>query len=142
MQTAASAQSDPFLGTWKLNVAKSDFADGPAETSETRVFEPWETDGITYTATVVLADGTRSTHSFSAHYDGKDYKFTGSPNLDTISLKRVDANTFEFTGKKNGNVVGTGKNVVSKDGKTTTRTVTATDLQGQKIASTGVFDKL
>ncbi|MBV8730378.1 MAG: hypothetical protein JO336_11285 [Acidobacteriia bacterium] len=141
MQTTASAQSDPFLGTWNLNVTKSEFAEGPAATSETRVIEPWETDGIKYTSTMVLADGTRATLSFSAHYDGKDYKTTGSPNFDTISLKRVDANTLEFTVKKDGNVVGTGKNAVSNDGKTTTRTATATNAEGQKIASTAVFDK-
>lgn len=67
------------LGTWKLNVAKSTFDPGPPWKSETRVFEAWETDGIKYTSTGVLADGTRFTVGFSAHYDGKDYKVTGTP---------------------------------------------------------------
>jgi len=32
-----SAQTDPFLGTWKLNVKKSKFVPGPPRKSETRI---------------------------------------------------------------------------------------------------------
>ena len=65
--------------------------------SETRVYEAWETDGVKATHTRVQADGTGVTFGFSAHYDGKDYKYTGSPDYDIIALKRVDANAFSGT---------------------------------------------
>ena len=35
-----SAQTDPFLGTWKLNVKKSKFVPGPPRKSETRIVVP------------------------------------------------------------------------------------------------------
>ena len=122
MGGTALAQSDPSLGTWKLNVAKSKYNPGPPPMSETRVYEAWETDGLKATHTRVQADGTRMTLEWAAHYDGKDYKYTGSPDYDTIVLKRVDANTSEATLKKGGKVVQTAKVVVSSDGKT--RTIT------------------
>jgi hypothetical protein len=56
----ALAQTDPNLGTWKLNVAKSKYDPEPPPMSETRVFEPWESDGVKFMGIRVLADGTRT----------------------------------------------------------------------------------
>ena len=109
--------------------------------SETRVYEAWETDGVTATHTRVQADGTRVTLGFSAHYDGKDYKFMGSPDFDTVALKRVDANTTDATLKKGGKVVQRTKVVVSNNGKVRTLTTTGTDAKGQKVNNVQVYDK-
>src|ERR1700681_77158 len=87
----ALAQSNPNLGTWKLNVAKSQFDPGPPPTSQTSVIEAWETDGVKITTTVVLADGKTRAGDTSYHYDGKDYKTLGGRG--TFAAKRVDANT-------------------------------------------------
>ena len=135
---------DSNIGTWKLNVAKSIFDPGPPWKSETRVFEAWDTDGVKYTSTGVLADGTRVTGAFSAHYDGKDYTFTATPPpppFDTIALTRVDANTTAFTVKNSGKVVGTGTVVVSENGTIATRTTTTTNAKGQNEHSVAVFDR-
>jgi hypothetical protein len=137
----ASAQSDHLLGTWKLNLAKSKYDPGPPPMSVTLVRESWETDGIKEVSTVVLADGTQSTSEVSAHFDGKDYKFTTHPTLDTAALKRVNANTFKFTGKRGGKVVGTRTLVLSKDGKRTTETWTVMNAKGQTSHAVAVFDK-
>lgn len=112
-----SAQSDHLLGTWRLNLAKSKYDPGPPPMSVTLVRESWDTDGIKEVSTVVLADGTHFTTEVSAHFDGKDYKFTTHPTLDTATLKRVTANTVTFTGKRGGKVVGTRTLVVSKNGR-------------------------
>lgn len=88
---------DPVLGSWKLNLAKSKFDPGPAPIRRTDVFEPWERDGVTMRGTITLADGTHITGECSYHDDGKDYKVTGVAGLDTMALKRVDANTTEGT---------------------------------------------
>ena len=74
-------------------------------------------------------------------YDGKDYPFTGSPDADSIALRRVDANTTEATLKKMGKVSLTTKAVVSADGKTRTLTTTGTDRRGQKVNNVAVFEK-
>ncbi len=36
---SATAQSDPFVGTWRLNVAKSTYSPGPAPKSITSIYE-------------------------------------------------------------------------------------------------------
>ena len=137
----ALAQSDSSLGNWKLNLAKSKYDPGPPPMSETRVYEAWETDGVKATHTRVQVDATRVTLGFSAHYDGKDYKYTGSPDYDTVALKRVDANTIEATLKKGGKVVQTTKAVVSSNGKMRTITYTGMNAKGQKLNNVVVFDK-
>ena len=138
--TALAQSSNPHLGTWKLNLAKSRFDPGPAPSSDTRDFVVWDTDGVKHTVTTVRVDGTTSVTGYSAHYDGKDYKFTG-PTADTVSLRRVDANTLETTLKFGGRVVQMSESVVSKDGQTRTVTVTGTDAQGRKINNVMFFDK-
>jgi hypothetical protein len=137
----AFAQSDPIMGTWKLNLTKSTYDPGPPPMSDTRVYEPWDIDGVKLTANLVLADGTHVTAGFSAHYDGKDYKDAGVSDYDTITLKRVNGNTIAETVKKGGKVVGTAKHVVSKNGKMFTLTATWTNVKGQKAHRVSVYDK-
>ena len=74
-------------------------------------------------------------------YDGKDYPFTGSPDYDTVSAKRVATNTVEITQKKAGKVVGTATRNVSKDGKTLTLVMRSSNAKGELVSSTLVFDR-
>jgi hypothetical protein len=136
-----SAQaSDPRMGTWKLNVAKSKYSPGPAPQSLTVKVEP-SGQGEKVTAEFVNADGTRTTTQYTANYDGKDYPLTGSQIADTISLKRIDARTTERTDKKGDKVAQTLRRVVAQDGKTMTVTTKGTNAQGQAVNNVGVFDK-
>jgi hypothetical protein len=135
------AQGNTSVGTWKLNVAKSKYKPGPPPMSETVVIEAWESDGVKYNETIVAADGTRGTLEFSDHYDGKDYKLTGSPDFDMVAAKRIGANSVAFTLKKAGKVVETGKDVVSRNGKIRTLTVTGTNAKGRKVNIVAVFEK-
>jgi hypothetical protein len=138
--STAFAQSSPFIGTWKLNLAKSK-SPGPPALSATRVNEAWETNGVKFTQIVVQADGTSVTAQFSAHFDGTDYKGPSNPYFDTIALKRVNAHTHALTWKKGGKVVFTGKVVVSKNGRMMTETVTLTNAKGRKVNYATVWDK-
>ena len=136
-----SAQaSDPRMGTWKLNVAKSKYSPGPAPRSMTLKVEP-SSQGEKVTAEFVNADGTRTASVYTAKFDGKDYPLTGSAVADTVSLKRIDARTTDRTDKKGGKVVQTLKRVVSEDGKTMTVTVKGMTAQGQAVNNVVVFDK-
>jgi hypothetical protein len=139
-----SAQSDPFVGTWKLNVAKSKYVNAPpAPKSETRTVEV-QGNGAKISLDGVDADGSRIAYSYTTNYDGKDSPVTGvgAANAeDTVAIKRVDANTFTATTKKAGKVIRTVRGVVSKDGKVTTLTAKGTDAQGQPAIATTVWDK-
>ena len=139
-----SAQaSDPRIGTWKLNVAKSKYSPGPAPQSLTVKVEPSGQGGEKVTAEFVNADGTRTTVQYiEANFDGKDYPLTGSQfGADTVSLKRIDKWTTERTDKKGSTVIQTLKRVVSQDGKTMTVTTKGTNEQGQAMNNVAVFER-
>ena len=86
-------------------------------------------------------DGTPSSYTYTCKYDGKVCPVTGGP-FDTITLKRIDANTTSFEVRKTGGKYHmTGRAVISKDGKTRTQTSKGTDAQGKPVAQTLVFDK-
>jgi hypothetical protein len=137
----ATAQTpDPILGTWELNVAKSKFNPGPAPKSESRTYVTAGNE-IKATSKGVDANGKATTGAWVVNYDGKDRPATGLTDADTLSLKRIDAFTAEFTQKKAGKVVSTGKRVISKDGKTMTITTKGTDAKGVATTTVQVFDK-
>src|SRR5262245_902387 len=134
------AQTNPLVGTWKLNLAKSKLIPGPPPKSQTATYEAVG-QGVKVTVKGADAEGKPTEYQYTANYDGKDYPVTGNPDWDATSLKRIDANTVEFTRKRAGKVVGTATIVVSKDGKTLTLTAKGVNAKGEKYSNTGVFDK-
>ena len=90
----ASSQSDgaadlPYAGTWKLNLAKSDFV----ETTVT--YEQTASGHMQFTA---------AGQSYTFQMDGKDY-----PSLfgGTAAWKQTDATTWEIALKQNGKLINT-----------------------------------
>jgi hypothetical protein len=132
--------ADPHVGTWKANMAKSKFDPGPPLKSDTATITAQD-NGIKLVEDFVLADGKAFRIEFAAKYDGKDYPLTGYPDIDTVTLRKVDANTFDFVTKKAGKEVSTIREVFSKDGKTLTFTEKGKDSKGQAFNNTTVYDK-
>jgi hypothetical protein len=124
-----------------LNVAKSSYSPGPAPKSQTLKIEAWGDDGLTYAADGIGADDKPTHAEFQAKFDGKDYEFKGNPDADTLSYKRIDANTLEATLKRKGAAVITANVVVSPDGKTRTVTQTGKDAQNRDIKIVSVYEK-
>jgi hypothetical protein len=122
--------SSPRFGTWKLNVARSTISPESAPKLLIRTDEP-AGDGVKVTYEGIEADGSRIAYSYTARYDGQEYRPTGvgmANGWETITVKRIDDYTFEATLKRAGQVVATTKNVVSKDGKTMTTTTNGTSV--------------
>ena len=133
--------ADRQVGNWKVNLEKSKYtADHPAPKSLTVKIEEQE-GGIKLNADGEDAQGNPMHLEYSAKYDGKEYPETGQPTVDTVALRRVDADTIESTNKKNGELVSTIRSVVSADGKTRTSTWTAKNSKGVPETWTVVFDK-
>src|SRR6266478_76898 len=130
---------DVQMGTWKLNEAKSKFAAG-APKNTTVVYEA-AGDKVKVTVDGVDGAGKPTHNEWTGKYDGKDYPVTGDANSDMRSLKKIDDHTLALTVKKGGKVTGTGRIVISADGKTRTVTVKATDATGKKYTTTSVYDK-
>ena len=128
------------IGTWHLNVAKSTYSPGPAPKSQVLTIEAAGA-GEKVTSESVSATGAKTVTVYTANYDGKPYPITGSETADTVTLKRVDANTSERTDSKSGKPVQTFIRVVSKDGKTMTVTIKGTNAQGQTVNNVVVFEK-
>jgi hypothetical protein len=118
--TAVVIAADNNVGTWQLNLSKSNYSPGPAPKSQTLKIEAWGDDGVKYAADGVGADGKPTHTEFQAKYDGKDYPFKGNPDADLLSYKRIDANTLEATTTLKGKNKTAVKVVVSADGKTRT----------------------
>jgi hypothetical protein len=131
--------ADSWMGTWKLNEAKSKFPPG-APKNHTVTYEA-AGDGIKVTIDGV--DGTgKATHvEWTGKIDGKDYPSTGSSLDDARSYTKIDDHTVHVVLKKGGKEVGSAHVVMSADGKTRTVKATTTGADGKKMTSTAVYDK-
>ena len=131
--------SNPNMGTWKLNEAKSNFA--PGTPKNTTVVYATEGDRVKVTTDGTDSDGKPTHTEWTGKFDGKDYPVTGDPSVDMRSYKKIDDRTLALTNKKDGKVTATGRVAVSADGKTRTLTVTRTDSTGKSMTGTYVYDK-
>src|SRR5215813_9140861 len=134
------AQTDPIIGTWKLNLANSKYSPGPPPKSQMLTYEAVG-QGVKVTVKGADAEGKPIDFQYTANYDGKDYTVTGNPNYDAITLKRIDAYKVESTRKKGGKVVSTSTRIISKDGRTLTITTKGVNAKGEKIGSATVYEK-
>jgi hypothetical protein len=134
------AQSNPWLGMWKLNLAKSTYAPGQAPKSQTYNFQGAGAN-LTNTIEGVTAAGN-STKQVAMHiYDGQPHPVTGSPDVDSRSYTRVDANTVVSASMKSGKLVQVATIVLSQDGRTLTTTVKGMNASGEQVSTIAVHDK-
>jgi hypothetical protein len=141
LATAVMAADDPFIGTWKLNLAKSSL---PSSISiESSVCKAEALDGgIKVTYDSLLINGKTHHEQLAAKYDGKDYpNTTDSLVVGLIVVKRIDANNLQFVQKKDGKEVLREQIRISKDGKVQTDTMKGTDAQGHDFTLIWVYDK-
>ena len=141
VSTGLRAQQDPFVGTWKLNLAKSKFDPGPPPRSITVTWGAVGASGMKVTVDNVFPPDIKSHEESTAKFDGKDYPVTGSLTFDSVARKQIDSHTRVTINKKAGNVIRMLRGVVSTDGKTFTSTGIAIDAQGKAQNNVAVFDK-
>jgi hypothetical protein len=143
--------SSSLAGTWRLNVAKSKWSPGPGNTSNTTRYDVTQT-GIKATTDSVNAQGHKLHTEFACSFDGKDcpdqlITVDGKPSSDfnvaatTLSWKRIDDYTYEYTTKIKGQTLTTTRIVVAKDGKMQTRTTTGKNAQGRTVNNVVVWEK-
>jgi hypothetical protein len=127
------AQTDPLLGFWQLNLAKSKFSPAPPYKSMTAY---WQGEGQNRKLTLVGIDAAGNPLAL-LHLelidDGKPHPVTGSRFVDAITGTRVDANTTNISYLKEGKVVQNGTVVTSTDGRTYTVTLMGTLTGGQQF---------
>lgn len=136
--TVLAQSSDPLVGSWKLNIAKSKGTSFKSGSTKIELAG----DGVKFTVDLVGADGTENHWAFTANYDGKDNPVTGnSPYGDVVALTRIDAKTTRITNKQGGKVTSTQTIVVAGDGKTRTTTTKGTNAKGQPVDAMSFYEK-
>ena len=136
------AQTSPFLGTWKLNVAKSRYEGTAAPKSMTRTVTA-EGGGMKYSFEGVAADGSKLSYSFTSKLDGSDAAVSGSGmpgGADTVALTKVSDHMITGISKKGGKEIAKTSADLSADGKTV-RVKTTGKVDGKELKAEAVYEK-
>jgi hypothetical protein len=133
------AQNNPFVGTWKLNLAKSkDTGAFPKEETLT-VQLVGEQRRVTINGTAT--NGLPISFKYEVPEKGGAGKVLAGGPYDAVSGKRIDDNTREVSYMKGGKEVLQLRTAVSKDGNTMRLTVEGKDAQGKPFSGIAVFEK-
>jgi hypothetical protein len=136
----AAFASENWVGSWKLNAAKSPFTSEAVTRAQTLKFEATSA-GIKLTAEGTDLQGKPMQSEYTSNYDGKDVAWTGNPSADVACPKRIDDNGYENVWKMGGERTMTAQVLVSNDSKTLTVTQTPTGAHGAAASSVAVYDR-
>ena len=139
---ARTQSTDPWMGTWKVNLAKSTYKPGPKPTVAGTVKMDPMAGGFKTTIDATNPVGQPTHTETVGKFDGKDNPVTGAatPNT-TAAYKRINGRTFEVTGKVDGKPTVTTRVVVSADGKSLTATQTGKNDRGENVNNVIVAEK-
>lgn len=138
----AQTQADPWMGTWKVNLARSTYKPGPTPTvGATIKMEPMAS-GFKTTIDATNPQGQPTHTETVGKFDGKDNLVTGAPVPGTTAAyKRINGRTFEVQGQVDGKPTITTRVTVSSDGKTLSATQTGKNAQGENVNNVIVAEK-
>ena len=110
------ASADPLAGKWVLNVGRTHYGGGAEpRKQETFTCEP-KKQLLRCTVKSDRLDGKRFVGTFAAAYDGTPYATTGIPDVDRVSLQRVDDHVADATFTYKGRPVFGYRAIKSDDG--------------------------
>ena len=136
-----AADVNAFVGSWKLNVAKSKYHPGPAPKSLTRTYAK-SAQGLNLTYTGADAEGNPTNGSHIINLDGKDYPEADAPDYNSSSAEVIDPSKFVVKQKMNGKIVATLTYVVAANGKQMTLSKQGVDANGVAFDIVAVYDRL
>lgn len=136
-----SGADDPFDGTWKLNIAKSEST--PPQPKPQSGIITVRVEGNTHHVKTedTTADGKTTQTSFSVKLDDTPAPVTGASEYDTISAHKTDERSLVAKVSKDGKEVAQERVSVSKDGKVLTNEISAVDEKGTQYKWIGIYDK-
>src|SRR5215475_6461373 len=121
---SALAADSPWVGTWKLDPAKSHF------TGDTFSYSKAANGMLRY------SDGSAGGYEFAI--DGKPYKTLNR----TITWNQAGPDTWDSQVRLDGKLIGTTHRVLSADGKTLTLTFKGTRPDGQSVDDEAVYERV
>lgn len=141
-----SAATDPQVGKWELQPARSHFCK-PEAAPRKSVREIFDVGGYIYLNhwTGIDARGMPIDYLYIVRYDNRKYAFPADSRnpLVYMSWKRISTSKVSFLDWKGGKVIAENTRTVSPDGRTMVQATTAIDANGQKSSCTDtqVFGK-
>jgi hypothetical protein len=138
--SAALLAADPFVGTWKLNVEKSDFGNSRTAKSGNITYQANGT-GYMYIASTVFGEDELERLQIPVEFDETVHEGRLGNRRATFVSKRIDDNSYElvFRDKETGLVTPTSRYTVSPQGNTLT--FIWLNSGGDKPQLTLVYDK-
>ena len=134
-----TAQNEPFLGIWELNLAKSSITRGAPPLIET-VVNVAEPGGFRSMLSTVNPRAT-SVEIHHYNFDGNFHQTEGGDPRE-LSFKRIDQRTIESDTRRSGQVTVKRSFKLAEDGKTMTVTASGVTGGGQPYTNdTRVYDK-
>jgi uncharacterized protein YfaP (DUF2135 family) len=135
------AATNPFLGTWKLNEAKSHFP--AAAGKNTTVTYTAAADGmITIVTDGVDGKGNPVHGEWTGKFDGKPFPVTGGTNgVNMRTLMAKGERRLIMTNLNGVKPVSKGSIEVSSDGQARTVDITGTGPDGKPYKATYFYDK-
>jgi len=154
--SSQTSASDPFIGTWKLNVERSVYIPGPRPPSDLVTLYQFSglPDGWTrFVLTSTNAQGAPTFQLATFKVDGQTRPWhdqntlgllmaTGQPTNLARSYRRIDATTIEFTGYVDGVAGLPTVRALLPGGNTYTQTLRGTNAQGVEINNVLVFERV
>jgi len=137
-----ASAADPFVGTYKLNPAKSATSGGqlPAELrltiSEDGANLLIATSGKTATGSPISADVLVVPKA-----GGTVKAPAGERSYDATTVSRSNPNTIDVVARQNGKETARMKLALSPDGKTLTRSFASTNAQGRPLTGSSVLER-
>ena len=133
--------ADQFVGTYKLNPAKSATSGGQVPMDLTLTISEAGSN-LLITTFAKAADGTRiPSDVLTVPKAGGTVKAPQGASYDSTKVSRRDANTIDMVATLNGKERTRVKFALSRDGKTLTRSFTSTNAKGQPVNGTSVLER-
>jgi len=138
--SAALLAADPFVGTWKLNVEKSDFGNSRTAKSGSITYQA-NGMGYMYIASTVFGEAEVERLQIPVEFDGTAHEGRLGNRRATFVSKKIDDNSYElvFRDKETSVVTPTFRYIVSPQSNTLTFIWLSSG--GGKPALTLVYDK-
>jgi hypothetical protein len=138
--SAALFAADPFVGTWKLSVERSDFGNSRTAKSGSITYQT-NGAGYLYIASTVFGEDEVERLQIPVEFDGTAHEGRLGNRRATFVSKKIDDNSYEliFRDKETGMVRPTFRYTVSPQGNTLT--FIWLNSGGDKPQLTLVYDK-
>ena len=137
----SASAADPFVGTFRLNPAKSSATGGKTPPEMTLTITE-EGANLLIATSAKAADGSAiPADVLAVPKAGGTMKAPQGASYDSTKVTRRDPNTIDLVAMQGGKERTKVKFALSKDGKTLTRSFTSTNAQGGAVTGTSVLER-